>query len=304
MISIHIMPTRHIERIDLNLLTALDALLAERHVSRAAARLGITQPATSRALARLRAALGDPLLVRTGRGMRPTPRALALAAPLHRLLGELDDVVAAAPTFEPARAQRRFRIATADYGAAVLVPPLLAHLRRAAPGVALAVTEASGDVAAQLEAGELDFALMPRRAGPAGLIWKTLFTERFVCLTRAGLVPRLTLDRFCALGHVVVTPRGRPGNPVDDALARRGRTRTIALTVPSFLAAPLAVVDTDCVTTTPARIAARLAAPLGLAIHAPPIALGGLTIALGWHEAMRADPGHAWLRALIVRTGP
>lgn len=298
------MQFKHIRRLEAELLVALDALLVENHVSRAAARAGITQPAMSRALARLREAIGDPLLVRTGRGMRPTPRATALAAPLHRLLVELDDAFAVRE-FDPSRTQRVFRVATADYGCAVLVPPLLGYLARHAPAVELVVTSVDGDYHEALEAGRIDLVVAPRRRGPAGMVWRPLFEDRFVTVARADHpeLGKLTLARFCALDHVVVTTAGTSPSAIDAVLARVGRTRRIALRVPSFLAAPIAVAGSTAITTTPARIAELFAAPFGLALHAPPIAMPGLSISLGWHERVRADPAHAWLRAAVQRIG-
>ena len=111
----------------------------------------------------------------------------------------------------------------------------------------------------------------------------------------------LTLDGYCEIGHVVVVPSGRPGNPVDDALARRGRKRRIVLRLTSFLAAPLIVASSDSIATTPARIAARFAA-FPLVMHAPPLPIPGFTVALGWHERFRRDPGHAWFRRAVAQT--
>lgn len=292
----------HISGLDLNLLVALDALLTEHHVSRAARRVGLSQPAMSRALGRLRTMLADPLLVRTRRGMRPTPRGLALAAPLHRILSEIDSTLAGAAPFEPSTCRRSFRIATADYGAAVIVPPLLRWLAARSPDLELEVLGLD-DVVSKLERGELDFVLAPRLTTPAGVVWRRLFSERFVCVVdprHAGSSARLSLDQFCASRHVVVAPTFRPGNPVDVALERRGRSRRIGLRVPSFLTAPLMVVGTPLVTSSPERIASMLAPGLGLRVHEPPIPLGGFTISLGWHEALRADPAHAWLREAIA----
>jgi DNA-binding transcriptional LysR family regulator len=137
------------------------------------------------------------------------------------------------------------------------------------------------------------------------MIWTRLFAERFVCLARRGhprIGRRLTLDVFCDLGHVVVAPTGRPGSPVDELLARRGRTRRIAAQVPSFLVAPMLVAGSDLVVTTPERIAAFFV-ELGLSIHAPPVDVPGFTISVGWHERFRAEPGHAWFRGVVAEVG-
>ena len=291
---------------DLNLLLCLHALLEERSVSRAAVRAGLSQPAMSRALARLRDHLDDALLVRNGRGMSATRRAEALALPLRALLGDLDGLLGNRPTFTPASAERVFRIGTADYGAAVLIPPLLARVAREAPGVVVEVHPVPDDVGGALESGRLDVAVIPRRAAIAGLVWRHLFAEHFVCVVRGGH-PRagrkpLTLDDFCALGHIVVVPSGRPGSPVDDALARRGRKRHVVLRLPSFLVAPMVVASSDLVVTTPARLAERFAG-LPLVTHVPPLAIPGFRVALGWHERHRGEPGHVWFRGIVAEVG-
>jgi DNA-binding transcriptional LysR family regulator len=300
------MRLEHLSRLDLNLLLSLHVLLDERSVSRAAARVGLSQPAMSRALTRLRDHLGDPLLLRSGRGMTVTPRAEALAAPLRALLGDLEALLGRRPTFHPPSARRTFRLATADYGAAVLIPPLVRRLAREAPGATVEVHPAPADLAEALEAGRLDVVVIPRRAQARGLVWRRLFTERFVCAVRAGhpLVGRkgLTLDAYCELGHVVVTPSGRPGSAVDEALARHKRKRRVVLQVASFLVAPLVVASSDLIVTTPARIA-RQFADLRLALHPPPLSVPGFTVALGWHERFRGDPAHAWFRGVVAEVG-
>src|SRR5688572_26398469 len=191
--------------LDLNLLLALDALLAERHVTRAAARLGLTQSAASHALARLRAALGDPLLVRGTRGaMVPTPRAEALAAPLGQALAALAAAVHGPPAFAPATARRTFRVAAGDYAELVLLPPLAARVAAVAPGVDLWMQPAPGDLGGALAAGTIDclFAPIRGRSWPAGCYEKKLFRESFTCVVRKRhpiVEQRLTLARYCAL---------------------------------------------------------------------------------------------------------
>lgn len=298
-----IAPRRRIDRLDLNLLLALEALLAELHVSRAAVRVGITQSAMSRSLARLRDELGDPILVRTGHGMRPTERARAIAGPLARALSELDAALVGPAAFVPATSHRTFRIGTVDYGSAVVLPAVLARVAREAPSVELVIDDGTKDVVPLLETGELDLVVMPRRASPAGMVWRHLLDERFVCVSRAahpGISGRLTLATFCKLPHVVVTTSGRGSSSVDALLARRGLARHVALRIPSFLAAPLAVAGTDAIATTPQRIAHRFASALGLAVHRHPLPIPSFAISLGWHERSRSDPGHAWLREIIA----
>ena len=297
------MHAAHLLRMDLNLLMALDALLDEGSVSGAARRVGLSQPAMSRALGRLRDQLNDAILVRNGRGMIRTPRAMAIARPLRDALDALGQMVAGPSKFEPASARRTFRLGTADYGAAVVVPRLLDSVAQLAPGVSIEVQPVPDDLATALETGRLDAAVVPRRAVAAGLVWRPLFSERFVCIVRRGhpeLDGRaLTLKTFCRLGHVVVTPTGRPGSPVDDLLARKKLERKVVLRVPNFLLAPCIVASTDLIATTPARLASQFAG-LPIVAHEPPLPVPGFRIALGWHERFRSDPGHAWFRGVMT----
>ncbi|WP_437738166.1 LysR family transcriptional regulator [Sorangium sp. So ce1335] len=301
---------RELAALDLNLLVVLDTLLAERHVTRAAARLGMTQPACSHALGRLRRALGDPLLVRGARGaMLPTPRAEALAPGLRAALRGLASAVRGEPRFEPATARRTFRLAAGDYAELVLLPPLLSLLAGEAPGVhvwmmPLALTRE--EVVAQLASGAVDVVIgPPRRGWPEGLYVRPLFEERFRCVVRRdhpAARRRLTLDRYCALSHLLVAPRGTPGSLVDDALTALGRSRRIAAAVPHFLVAPHVVAATDLMATLGARLVDATAAPLGLTVLPPPLELAGFSLAMIWHERTHHDPAHRWLRDQVAST--
>jgi DNA-binding transcriptional LysR family regulator len=312
MVVICIMHDEHdasLSSLDLNLLVVLDALLTERHVTRAAGRLGLTQSACSHALGRLRAALGDPLLVRGPRGeMLPTPRAESLAPGLRAALRGLATAVRGEPPFDPATARRGFRVAAGDYPELVVLPSLVSLLAREAPGVdvwmvPLALTR--DGVAAQLASGAADVAIgPPGLRGPGGLYTRTLLEERFRCVVRRGHPAagrRLTLARYCDLAHLLVSPRGTPGSLVDDALAALGRQRRIAASVPHFVVAPHVVASTDLIATLGERIVAATAAPLGLAVLAPPVELPRFTIAMTWHERTHQDPAQRWLRDVIAR---
>ena len=293
----------HLAGIDLNLLVALDALLTEAHVTRAARRVSLTQSAMSRALSRLRVLLDDPLLVRTSQGMRPTPRALALAAPLRRTLEEVEALVYDRPAFVPARARRTFTVAAPDYAKAVLLPPVLAQLAREAPGVDLVLVPPPADLDAALTSGEVELVLGLKQASSAGLVWTPLLADGFACLLRKGhpaLGRPLTVERFAALAHLQVAPGGRPGGALDDALAARGLTRRVALRVPGFLGAAPLVAQSDLVCTLPARLAALGVASHPLVVVRPPLPLSGFRFSQAWHERLRHDPGHAWLRGVFA----
>ena len=294
----------HLASIDLNLLVALDALLEERHVTRAARRIGRTQSATSHSLARLREILGDPLLVRSGAVLVPTPRAIELAGPVRAILDAIRRTLAGA-RFEPATASRTFSIASADYGELVVLPPLLEATARGAAGIDLVVRPAPADAAAELGTGGLDLVIGVAMMDGASIHRRTLFDDDFVCVVRARhpvLRRGLDLDRFCEMGHVFIAPRGTRGGVVDDALAKKKRSRRVVAMVPTFLAAPAIVAGTDLVLTMPRRLADRLAVAFDLRVLEPPLALPRFTTSAYWHERLQHDPGHTWLRGAIAGT--
>jgi DNA-binding transcriptional LysR family regulator len=287
--------------IDLNLVVALDALLGERHVTRAAERLGITQPAASHALARLRELFGDPLLVRGPRGaMVPSALATRLAPQIRKVLEDLAGVLRG-ETFDPATARRTFRLGASDYVELVMLPRLAARLARIAPGVDLWVHtfEDWGD--AELASGKVDCVIAPPRktARTSGMFEKILLHEDFTCVMRAGhplAGARLTLPRYCDAQHLMVAPRGTPGSFVDDALAAAGRSRRVALAVPHFLVVPYVIAASDLIATLASRIAALFAATLDLVTVAPPVEVPRFAMALAWHERNHHDPAQRWFR--------
>ncbi|WP_437513670.1 LysR family transcriptional regulator [Sorangium sp. So ce1099] len=288
--------------VNLNLLVALDALLAERHVTRAAARVGVTQSAMSNALRQLRALFDDPLFVRGPRGVTPTPRALALAEPVRRGLATLSEAFAE-PRFDPASAERTVVLAASDYVELVLLPPLLARIAREAPGVRLEVRPwGLHEVPDALARGELDLVLGYFDRLPPRHRRERLFEERFVCLARRGhprIRARLTLKAWAETPHVVVSERDDGPTSVDRALAARGLRRTIGVRVSHFLLVPSLVAKTDLVAALSRRVAEPFAAPFGLRIFPPPIELPAGRVGMVWHERLDADPGHAWLRGVI-----
>lgn len=288
-------------------LVALNALLEERSVSRAARRLGVTQSAMSHALARLRERFDDPLFVRAGHGLVPTARAEAMAPRLSLGLSELERAVTEAEPWSPLSAKRSFRLDITDYGELLLLPPLLARLAREAPGVDLRVTRA-GDGSEALTRGDVELMVGVLGAGqPAGLRGRALFRDRFVCVMREGhpLADQpLTVERFAEARHALIAPRGTPGGIVDTALAKLGLERRVALTVPHFLAAPYIVAGSDLVLTLAERVARALAAHLPLLIVEPPLDLPTFTTSLFWHERLDLDPGHQWMRGLLVEVAP
>lgn len=291
----------HMAGLDLNLALVLHALLAERSVSRAAKRLGMSQSATSHALARLRRSLADPLFLRVPQGIVPTPRAEALAEPLAAGLALLEQSLLPPQRFDPATAQRQFRIAASDYVEFLLLPRFLGALASEAPRVHVWVRPYADEALATLQRGDLDLVLgvVGPEAQQLQLQSRQLITERLVCVVREGhplTRGRLTLQRFAAAQHVLIAPRGRPGGPIDDALAERGLQRQVAVAVPHFLAAPHIVAQTDLVLTMAERIAASFATVLPLKLLELPFELPPVRGMMLWHERHAGDPAHAWFR--------
>ena len=293
----------NLRRLDLNLLVTLDVLLTEHNVTRAAERLNFSQPSVSVHLAKLRDIFGDPLLLPGPRGMRPTARAEALREPLRQALEALEQAVAPASPFEPARATHTWRVAATDYGESTIVLPALNSLRATAPGTRLAVLElVPTRIEKQAEQGEIDLAFHTTDGAPLGLRRRTLFTERYVLVGRAGH-PRLkrkpTLAQFCALDHVIVSPDGGGFFGVtDDVLKAAGASRRVALSVPHFLFVMTAVASTDLVAMLPERLVRGTSA---LQVVEPPVEVPGYEMSMLWHERVHRDPAHQWLRDVIAQ---
>jgi DNA-binding transcriptional LysR family regulator len=289
--------------LDLNLLVVLDTVLTERSVARAARRLHVTPSAISNALARLRAALDDPLVVRSGRGIVPTPRALALAPRLARVLREIDEAVHGA-AFEPSTTDREFTLALADAGQIVWLPRLAAALTRHMPRARLRVVGIDMLIAAGGLAGSaVDVAIALEDKSP-GVHARPLYDERLVLVARRdhprarGKLGKTTL---AALRHVDVhIAPGRGSRDVAAAYARRGLPRDVALAVPTFTAAAAVVAETDLVTTLPSRLLDVLANRLALRALAPPIAPITVQMRLLWHERTHHDPASVAFRDLLV----
>ncbi len=292
-----------LRHVDLNLLVAFAELLQTRNVTAAATRLGITQSAMSRTLGRLRETFGDPLFVRTAHGLQVTPRAEALSVGLFDVVERAHALVTGGPVFEPATAQRTFVVATSDYCEAVMLPQVLRALQADAPKLTLRIVRTPTDVA--LEQGDADLAWTPRHPSSRSVVWTKLFEEDFGFVVRRGHPvlrhKTFTLDHFLSLRHVAIAPGGQnDSNPLDRALARVGRRREVVATVPSFLAVPELLHDTALGATLPTRVIERVAARQGLQRLELPFALASFSISQGWHERMRKDPGHAWLRARVA----
>jgi DNA-binding transcriptional LysR family regulator len=293
-----------IRRLDLNLLVTLDALLIEHNVTRAAQRLHLSQPSVSVRLARLREFFGDPLLLPGPRGMLPTARADELREPLRQALAALDQAVAPSSPFDPALSHQTWRIAAFDYSEFTVLLPALAALRNAAPATRLSVVQTPpAMVASKAEQGDIDLAFLIGAEAPQGLRRRQLFTERYVLAGRfrhPRLKRRPTLAQFCKLDHVIVSPDGGGFHGVTDAaLAERGMTRRVALSIPHFLFLGTVLASTDLVAMVPSRLVQGNAA---LQVVEPPIEIPGFEMLMLWHERVHRDPAHKWLRERIAES--
>ena len=301
------MRIENLSAVDLNLLVALDALLAERSVSRAATRVGLSQPAMSRALSRMRDLLDDPVLVRSGREMVPTSRALEARVPLHQALDAVRRVVEPTPGFAPAESTRSFSLSCIDTTQVIVLPRLIEALARDAPGVSLETRPlaSSGDVFRSLAAGELDLVIGRFEGVPTGIRQSPLYADEVVCLARTGhprVGSRITLAQYVGEAHLAAEPVARADLPmtVEALLAKHGLTRRIALKVTNHAIAPLIVAQTDLLCTATERMIRPFTAALGLRVLELPIEFGALELQLIWHDRVHRDPAHRWLREEIL----
>lgn len=297
------MNTIDISKVDLNLLAALELLLTEQSVTRAARRAGVTQSSMSHTLGRLRSLFGDPLLVRSGRGVLVTPRGQALLAPLQRALGELRLLIKGEAEFVPASSKRVFVLACPDLLGALL-PELLSRLVSEAPGVRLEVRPLPvSELTAALSDGTCDLVLTPPPCEGAGLVRRSLGALSWCVLARKdhpALSAPLTTKVWGRYPHVMVRSGRDTPNRVGDALAAKNITREVGLTVPGFLLALYAVACTDFFFTAPKELVSRLVAPLGLSALSPPVELPPIEVRSVWHERFHTDPGHRWFRGVVA----
>lgn len=289
--------------LDLNLLKTLDALLDERSVTRAAARLSLTQPAVSGMLNRLRDYFDDPLFIRVPHGIVPTTRAEELATPIKRILADIN-VLLQPVTFDPLTANLTFTIAATDYALRAVVVPFIAALKTQAPGIRVRVVPVTpGSLVSQLEQGNIDVALITPHTTPDELHSRALYDERYVCMMRAdhpNAGEPMTLDRFCALEHVLVSYEGDGFRGVtDSALEKIGRTRHVGLSVSHFLVLPDVLALSDMIAVVPERIAEN---QTGMFICETPVPVPGFTKSMAWHGRTHRNPAQAWLRGLLLQT--
>ncbi|MDP6977993.1 MAG: LysR family transcriptional regulator [Myxococcota bacterium] len=307
MLDILYMHQTHLAGIDLNLLVALDALLRERSVTRAAAAVGLSQPAMSRALARLRDLLNDPLLVRHGHAMVPTPRAIEITTPLAAALEAVRRTLEGPAPFDPATASREFKLSAADTTQPVVLPRLLARIGESAGGVEVSTfpLRSNPTAFAGLASGQLDLAIGRFDAPPEDIRLALLYRDAMVCVARRDhprIRRRLTLRRYLAEGHLAAesdSPVDRPFT-IESILGEQGLARRVACTVENLAMAPYVVAGTDLICSAPRTSIEPFASGLGLRIFEPPFPTPGFNLHLAWHQRMDRDPGHQWIREMTL----
>jgi DNA-binding transcriptional LysR family regulator len=292
-----------LQNIDLNLLIVFSELLKRRRVSAAAAALGISQPAISNALSRLRRLLGDELFLRTGHGMMPTPLAETLAEPVGYALGAIHDALNAKTVFDPASSQRTFTLAMTDIGETYFLPALMDLLARQAPSVRIVTVREQADVLrVSMEHGEIDLAIGFLPDLQSGFFQRRLFRQRYVCLLRQEhplAHGQLTLKAFLAAEHVAIAAAGTGHSTVDTAIQRLGVRRNVHLRVPHFVAVGYILQTTDLIAVVPQAYARQTLTPFKLTSMPCPVKIPDVAINMLWHARNHRAPDNQWLRQLI-----
>ncbi|HTT10345.1 MAG TPA: LysR family transcriptional regulator [Burkholderiaceae bacterium] len=294
-----------ITRVDLNLLAVFDVLLRECSVTRTAETLGVSQPAVSYALNRLRRMLGDPLFVRIPHGLQPTPHAARLAQPLRTILDGIREQILLETSFTPARATRVFTLNMSDVGELVLLPKILRHVREHAPGVDICTDNLRGqDLEAALQSGDVDLAVgfFPEISS-AGLYQQRLFSHSFVCIVRNDhptLSKQLTRKQFLEGEHAVVHVEGRSHEQFEETLRARGLSRRVVLRVKHYLALPALLEASDLIFTVPYAIAMGLSKVAQFQVLELPFAAPRPDVKQYWHRRLHADAANKWLRGVVA----
>jgi len=292
-----------LHELDLSLLVVFNQLLVERRVSKAAENLGVSQPAVSNSLAKLRKLFGDELFLRTPKGMEPTPYADQLAESVSYALAMIHSGVNQRSSFEPSEAQRSFTIGMTDIGEIYFLPALMERLHRDAPGVTLStVRNTAINLKDELESGKVDLAIGLLPQLKAGFFQRRLFTQSYVCLMRRGHrldKRKLSLAEFSAAEHLVVVSAGTGHGKVDELLLRSGVERRVRLTVPHYVSVGHILRGSDLIATVPERLADRLLEPFGLVKLPHPAKLPDVAINVFWHAKYHRAPANRWLRGVV-----
>jgi DNA-binding transcriptional LysR family regulator len=293
-----------VRAVDLNLLKAFDALVRERAVTRAAARIGLSQPAMSHALSRLRGLFSDELFVRTATSMEPTARAREIAPLVAAAIEHVEAALRLGAGFDSATSSATFTAGMAEYAEIALVGQLAREFARAAPGATLRLLPATGrDITEQLERGAIDVAAaFVGNALPAHIDSAVLLRDPFVVVARRDhpvAARPMSLEAYAAQNHILVSPRGATSGALDRILVDFGLKRRIALLVATYLAVPAALAGSGLVATVPRRVAEQIAATSSVAITPLPIDFA-LTASMAWHRRAATDPAQSWFRSLLV----
>src|SRR5512143_4041938 len=301
----------NLQSIDLNLLVAFEALMEERNVTRAARRVGLSQPAMSNALTRLRRTFDDPLLFRTPSGMSPTPAAQALIEPVRTALSQLRAALEKKPAFNPAASKRAFHVLTSDYVEIVLLAQIVGELRRQADGVSIRVHRPPNvfqppSRTALSDSFDLAIGFFPDALSlDASVRSEVLFEEDNVCIASAAhpsIKSRISIRQYASARHAAVFYKAEGPGVIDTILAQKGLTRPLAVIAPHFASVPFIVAESDLIATVPRRLAGRFSKALKLQVLPIPFTMPSFRVAMLWHERVDSDPAHAWLRGLIMET--
>jgi DNA-binding transcriptional LysR family regulator len=297
---------RTLAQLDLNLLTAFEALFRSKSVTKAAEHMGISQPAMSHTLARLRQAFDDPLFVKSHPSMSPTPLALALAPTIHEILQRIEGAILQRSDFDPRSLRKRFHIKTTDLIEALLAPTLARRLESDAPNVRFAITAPEFRFPKEdLEDGKADLAIGGFFGRlPSGFMQQRLVNDDFQAAVRLrhprlGQRQRVSLSAFCAERHLLIAPSGDLHSPLDKVLERQGTTRFLAAGCSSYLVSGWVVSETDAVLTAPSRLIRLLAKQFSLNTFSPPVDLKPISVIQVWHAQHQKDPAHIWFRRLV-----
>ncbi|GAB2520411.1 LysR family transcriptional regulator [Microbulbifer agarilyticus] len=307
----------NLERADLNLLVYLDVLLRERNVTRAASHLGLSQPAMSNGLKRLRELFGDPLLVRTREGMMPTERAMELQPMVREALAAIDQVIQPNRDFNPIDARRTFRIMASDYAESTLIPPLLKQLRVSAPGISLDIMTPSDVSFVDVEQGKVDMVINRFDSMPQSFHQATIWSDTFSCVMRSDnpILQDYNLESYLASQHIWVSKTGMGVgvgvNPedvqrlgwVDEAIGRQGRKRDISVFTRHYQVAMLLAEQSDLIVTVPTRMAQLASSNPRVVLREPPIKIPLLELKMAWSPLLQQSAPHRWMRRLILDVG-
>lgn len=295
----------NLRSLDLNLLTVFDALMREQHLTRAADRLNMSQPAVSNALSRLRVQLRDPLFVRTSKGMLPTAKATQLYGSVRQALEVLQQALSEKFEFDPRASRRKFALSMNDYGEQMFLPLLMMAMRSQAPGLQFAIELETGESLRQrLQQGTLDVAFDYMQINGPEFMHEAVGEEELVVVASAQhpeLSDELSLEQYLALPHVTLKTRDRIGTPLEIVLGRRRLNRNTVVEVPHLLTMPAIVATTDMLCTIPRRLAEAQAAVLPLCIYSLPLECPAIPVYMIWHASFEKDGGHCWLRESLQK---